>query len=98
MSESRPCPEMASWICLPVLWLLGLKAALAYLTIEDPSDVIDPRSWAVDNAIIPDYDVPFLEYQPSDSKSTICMVSILEARRHLLDPKGCNLRLLLCWP
>lgn len=47
---------------------------MAHITIEDPSDVIDPQDWAVDNAIIPDYNVPFLESQPSDSMFTLGIV------------------------
>lgn len=51
------------------LGLLAARAALASVTVEDPSDVIPASDWADDNAIIPDYNVPFLEYQPSDSES-----------------------------
>lgn len=53
-------------------WTLGLlasRAALASVTVGDPSDVIPASDWADDNAIVPDYNVPFLEYQPSDSES-----------------------------
>lgn len=51
------------------LGLLAARAALASVTLGDPSDVIPASDWAADNAIIPDYNVPFLEYQPSDSES-----------------------------
>lgn len=51
------------------LGLLAARAALASVTLGDPSDVIPASDWADDNAIIPDYNVPFLEYQPSDSES-----------------------------
>lgn len=50
--------------------LLGLVlagASLASITIEDPSDAIDPADWAADNALDADYNVPFPDYQPSDS-------------------------------
>lgn len=47
--------------------LLWPAVALASVTIEDPSDVIDPKWWAADNAIIPDYNIPFVEVQPSNS-------------------------------
>ncbi|KAI4592351.1 hypothetical protein KJ359_011291 [Pestalotiopsis sp. 9143b] len=49
--------------------LLGLVlagASLASITIEDPSDVIDPADWAADNALDADYNVPFPDTQPSD--------------------------------
>lgn len=49
--------------------LLWPAIALASVTIEDPSDVIDPSWWTADNAIIPDYNIPFPEVQPSDSRS-----------------------------
>jgi hypothetical protein len=52
---------------LPKSLLLWPAVALASVTIEDPSDVIDPSWWAADNAIIPDYNIPFVEVQPSDS-------------------------------
>lgn len=48
-------------------FLFWPAVALASVTIEDPSDVIDPSWWAADNAIIPDYNIPFVEVQPSDS-------------------------------
>ncbi|CAI7604755.1 unnamed protein product [Penicillium pancosmium] len=50
--------------------LLWPAVALASVTIEDPSDVIDPKWWAADNAIIPDYNIPFVEVQPSDIVAT----------------------------
>ncbi|KAI3401191.1 hypothetical protein diail_11896 [Diaporthe ilicicola] len=50
----------------PPLGLLAARAALASVTSGDPSDVIPASDWAADNAIIPDYNVPFLDYQPSD--------------------------------
>lgn len=53
------------------LGLLAARAALASVTVGDPSDVIPASDWADDNAIVPDYNVPFLEYQPSDSKSSM---------------------------
>ncbi|CZR51379.1 uncharacterized protein PAC_01254 [Phialocephala subalpina] len=39
--------------------------ALASVSIVDPSDVISPSLWAADNAIVPDYNVPFISVQPS---------------------------------
>ncbi|KKY31247.1 hypothetical protein UCDDA912_g08800 [Diaporthe ampelina] len=51
---------------LQLLGLLAATTALASVTVGDPSDVIPASGWADDNAIIPDYNVPFLEYQPSD--------------------------------
>ncbi|CAK7232873.1 hypothetical protein SCUCBS95973_008405 [Sporothrix curviconia] len=47
--------------------LLALPAvALATFTVNDPSDVIPPSDWAADNAIVPDYNTPFISVQPSD--------------------------------
>lgn len=60
------------------LGLLAARAALASVTLGDPSDVIPASDWAEDNAIVPDYNVPFLEYQPSDSGSHFPVAS----RRH----------------
>ncbi|KAL1879299.1 hypothetical protein Daus18300_001880 [Diaporthe australafricana] len=51
---------------LQPLALLAARVALASVTLEDPSDTIPASDWAADNAIVPDYNVPFLEYQPSD--------------------------------
>jgi hypothetical protein len=52
-----------------LLTLLALPVvALASLTINDPSDVISPSDWTADNAIVPDYNVPFISAQPSDSE------------------------------
>lgn len=42
--------------------------ALAAITVKDPSDVIDPEDWAADNAVYADYDFPFIQTQPRDSK------------------------------
>jgi hypothetical protein len=42
------------------------STALAAVTISDPSDVIPPSEWTADNAIIPDYDVPFISVQPEN--------------------------------
>ncbi len=47
------------------LTLFSASAALAALSISDPSDIIDPSQWAADNSIVPDYNVPFLSFQPS---------------------------------
>lgn len=51
--------------------LLFPALALASITIEDPSNVIDPALWAADNAIVPDYDIAMVSSQPSDSKYKI---------------------------
>lgn len=51
--------------------LVGLTTpvwVLASLTVSDPSDLIPPDAWAADNAIVPDYNVPFISQQPSDRK------------------------------
>lgn len=58
-------------------WLVLQPHVLASITIEDPSDVIDPQLWAADNAIIPDYNVPFEEFQPSPSKVLPVPASII---------------------
>ncbi|KAJ5784705.1 uncharacterized protein N7503_009917 [Penicillium pulvis] len=50
--------------------LLFPALALASITIEDPSDVINPASWAADNAIVPDYDIAMVSSQPSDILAT----------------------------
>ncbi|KAJ5104182.1 hypothetical protein N7532_004711 [Penicillium argentinense] len=50
--------------------LLWPAVALASVTVEDPSDVIDPSLWAADNAIIPDYDIAMVLSQPSDILAT----------------------------
>lgn len=42
--------------------------ALASITIEDPSDVINPAWWKADNAIVPDYDIAMVSTQPSESR------------------------------
>lgn len=57
------------------LGLLAARAALASVTVGDPSDVTPASDWADDNAIVPDYNVPFLEYQPSDSKYSLRLAS-----------------------
>lgn len=44
-------------------FLLG--PALASVSVSDPSDVISPLLWTADNAIVPDYSVPFISSQPS---------------------------------
>lgn len=66
------------------LGLLAIRAALASVTLGDPSDVIPASDWAEDNAIVPDYNVPFLEYQPSDSGSNFSLAS-----RHHSVPLNC---------
>lgn len=47
------------------LWSLLGHAAIS---VQDPSDVIPPTAWAADNAIVPDYNVPFIAVQPRDRK------------------------------
>lgn len=47
-------------------YLLVLSGmARAAVSITDPSDVISPALWADDNAIVPNYSVPFISVQPS---------------------------------
>ncbi|KAJ5646286.1 hypothetical protein N7490_002658 [Penicillium lividum] len=50
--------------------LLFPALALASITIEDPSNVINPANWAKDNAIVPDYDIAQVSTQPSAIKAT----------------------------
>lgn len=57
---------MASYLVFAAL----LHAAAATVTVNDPSDIIPPSNWAKDNAILADYDIPFIESQPSDRMST----------------------------
>lgn len=49
-------------------FLLFPALALASLTVEDPSDVIDPSLWAADNALVADYNIDMISTQPSDSR------------------------------
>lgn len=49
------------------LCLLWPAAVLASLTIEDPSNVINPKFWKSDNALIADYDIAFVSVQPEAS-------------------------------
>jgi hypothetical protein len=42
------------------------SVVLAKVSISDPSDVISPLLWTADNAIIPDYNVPFVSVQPEN--------------------------------
>lgn len=46
--------------------ILFANAALAAISISDPSDIIDPSQWAADNALIPNYNDPYLSIQPTD--------------------------------
>ncbi|KAH6989296.1 hypothetical protein BKA56DRAFT_710686 [Ilyonectria sp. MPI-CAGE-AT-0026] len=43
-----------------------LRAAVATITVNDPSDTILPKDWAADDAILADYDIPFISSQPRD--------------------------------
>jgi hypothetical protein len=45
--------------------LLASGMACASVTITDPSNVISPLLWSADNAIVPNYSVPFISVQPS---------------------------------
>jgi hypothetical protein len=47
-----------------VLALAGFT--LAKVSVSDPSDIISPLLWTADNAIIPDYNVPFISVQPEN--------------------------------
>ncbi|KAH7163508.1 hypothetical protein B0J13DRAFT_492171 [Dactylonectria estremocensis] len=42
------------------------RAAVATITVSDPSDVILPSDWVEDDALLADYDIPFLNGQPRD--------------------------------
>lgn len=53
---------------LSSLLALLSPVALAAVVVQDPSDIIDPEDWASDNAQIADYDIPFIQTQPTDSK------------------------------
>ncbi|KAF3771410.1 hypothetical protein M406DRAFT_35990 [Cryphonectria parasitica EP155] len=46
--------------------LLTARGVIALVSVGDPSDVIPPSDWAADNAIVPDYNVPFPSVQPSN--------------------------------
>jgi hypothetical protein len=56
---------MASYLVLAAL----MRAVAATVTVNDPSDTILPKDWAADDAILADYDIPFISSQPRDSKS-----------------------------
>ncbi|KAF7546006.1 hypothetical protein G7Z17_g8740 [Cylindrodendrum hubeiense] len=43
-----------------------LRAAVATITVNDPSDTILPSDWADDNALLADYDIAFISTQPRD--------------------------------
>lgn len=75
------------------LWLVGLQAAFASVTIKDPSDVIDPADWAADNAIVPDYNVPFPASQPSDSKWHVANLNSVLRQRLLIGIRKNHKRL-----
>jgi hypothetical protein len=51
------------------LFLLFPALALASITIEDPSDVIKPKWWTKDNALLADYNIAMISTQPSNSES-----------------------------
>jgi hypothetical protein len=40
------------------------SVALAKVSVSDPSDIISPALWTADNAIVPNYNVPFVSVQP----------------------------------
>jgi hypothetical protein len=42
------------------------SVALAAVSVTDPSDIISPLLWAVDNALDVDFNVPFISVQPED--------------------------------
>jgi hypothetical protein len=50
---------------LPFVISFTSIAAAAVVSLTDPSDVIPPSLWAADNAIVPNYSVPFISVQPS---------------------------------
>lgn len=45
--------------------------ALASVTVEDPSDVLNPSWWKADNALAADYNVAMYTTQPTDSKYSL---------------------------
>ncbi|KAE9364977.1 hypothetical protein N431DRAFT_353960 [Stipitochalara longipes BDJ] len=47
-------------ICILTL----VSVALAKVSVSDPSDIISPLLWTTDNAIIANYNVPFISAQP----------------------------------
>lgn len=55
-----------------------LRAAVATITVNDPSDTILPKDWAADDAILADYDIPFISSQPRD-----CMKSHIARNEQL---------------
>jgi hypothetical protein len=50
--------------------LLWPAAVLASLAVEDPSNVINPKFWKSDNALVADYDIAFVSVQPEASIRT----------------------------
>lgn len=72
------------------LYLSVPRAAFASITIQDPSDVIDPQDWAADNALFADYDIAFIETQPSDRKSSSLPLSFVlkPARASIILTRG----------
>ena len=55
-------------MCFRTLLFFAPVFSLASLTIQGPDDVILPSEWASDNAIVEDYNVPFLSAPPSDGE------------------------------
>lgn len=47
----------------PLALLLSCAAVQATITVQDPSDTINPANWAADNARKANYSVPFVAYQ-----------------------------------
>lgn len=50
----------------PFAVLALASVALANVSVSDPSDNISPLLWTADNAIVPDYNVPFISVQPEN--------------------------------
>lgn len=53
---------------LPIPFVLLPAVALAAVTTQDPSDIIDLQQWASDNDLVADCDVPF----PSNGQPKDC--------------------------
>lgn len=58
--------KLISSVEMRLAYLVFLSGvAHASVSVTDPSDVIPPQLWAADNAIVPNYSVPFISVQPS---------------------------------
>ncbi|KAJ3523057.1 hypothetical protein NM208_g12599 [Fusarium decemcellulare] len=53
---------MVSYLVLAAL----MRTIAATVTVNDPSDTILPKDWAADDALLADYNIPFISAQPRD--------------------------------